>query len=218
MLDFPLQPITLKRQRRGRNDGRGRRRGMDSTVEVEAGKPERLWRFSELAALPAVSVVELGDLMRLEVRAPGATPSNTEVRWDEASTRLLVGVWCRGKPPPNIPMRFPRPELAWFRSFYLPNCRRQQAEARVTRGTITIELPQLAQTQSVETRTEPVSTQPLGQPGQPGQYPVQAMRSRFVRSSWASWAPDLLVRWWRLTGGIAVGAPWLNQPPIYPPY
>jgi hypothetical protein len=91
-----------------------------------------------------VSIAQAGELIRLQVRAPGATPSNTEVRWDEANKRLLVGVWCGGKPRLSVPMRFPLPELAWFHSFYLPTCRAQHAQAQVARGTITIELPQCA--------------------------------------------------------------------------
>jgi hypothetical protein len=114
---------------------------MTSTLNVELGGSGRLLELSELAAIPAIGVVDAGDWIRLQVYAPGATATNTEVRWDEAHQRLLVGVWCGAKPRPAGPKRFPPPDLVWFRSFDLPGCPGEHAKVRVTRGAVTIELP-----------------------------------------------------------------------------
>jgi HSP20 family molecular chaperone IbpA len=143
----------LRRNAQPLHDGRDE----ETAVEVEVGEPERLRRFSELAGVPAVGIIDAGDVMRLQMRAPGASAKNTEVRWDEANKQLLVGVWCGAKPRLDAPIRFPLPELAWFHSLHLPHCRGHDARARVAHGTVTIELPKCAPTPA---RWEPaVATQ-----------------------------------------------------------
>ena len=127
-----------------------------NTLQVEQGEPERLRRFSELAAAPAVGVVNAGNLVRLFVHAPGATVANTEVRWDQANKELLVGVWCGSRPRVPVPVRLPLPELAWFRSFHLPECHGDGARAQVTRrGTVMIEMPGCASTLAASQPTAP---------------------------------------------------------------
>jgi hypothetical protein len=121
-------------------------RDLATAVEVEVGEPQRLRRFSELAGVPAVGIIDAGDVMRFQIGAPGARAKNTEVRWDEANKQLLVGVWCGAKPRLEGPIRFPLPELAWFHSLHLPHCRGHDARARVAPGTVTIELPKCAPT------------------------------------------------------------------------
>ena len=122
---------------RGLRDKRNPR----STIEVELGERNRLLRFAELAAAPSVGIIDGGDLLRLAVRAPGANPDNTEVRWDDPSKQLLVGVWRGRKPQLGGRAPFRPPELAWFHGVYLPECEGRGAQARVASGTVTIELP-----------------------------------------------------------------------------
>lgn len=112
---------------------------LNKTVQAECGDIARLIAFGRHAALPARSVVDVGDERRLELRAPGATARSTEVRWDEARERLLVGVWC-GKPPRRLelPLKYPVPELAWFASFHLPGFAGAHARASVENGIISI--------------------------------------------------------------------------------
>jgi hypothetical protein len=112
-----------------------------STIEVELGEPNRLLRFAELAAAPSVGIIDGGHLLRVAVRAPGANPDNTEVRWDDPSKQLLVGVWRGRKPQLGSRAPFRPAELAWFHGVYLPECEGRGAQAHVARGTVTIELP-----------------------------------------------------------------------------
>ena len=117
------------------------KRSPKSTIEVELGEPSRLLRFAELAAAPSVGIIDGGHLLRVAVRAPGANPDNTEVRWDDPSKQLLVGVWRGRKPQLGGRAPFRPPELAWFHGVYLPECEGRGAQARVASGTVTIELP-----------------------------------------------------------------------------
>jgi hypothetical protein len=111
-------------------------------VAVEQGQPERLLFFAEKAAIPCRALYDGESSKMLEIRAPGATLSNTEVRWDAARSRLLLGVWCGDRPVLKVPMPLPIPELAWFSSFHLPDCVGERARFHVARGgVIRVELP-----------------------------------------------------------------------------
>ena len=105
-----------------------------------AAGPYLRW-FGQDAAIPVASIYDTKACRRLELKAPGARASNTEVCWDESSQRLLVGVWCGSRPDWQRPLKFPGPELLWFRSFHLPNHDGRRAQARVARGVIAIEVP-----------------------------------------------------------------------------
>lgn len=120
---------------------------LDKSVPVELGDARRLMVFGRRAAVPARAVMEKTGERWLEVRAPGATARSTEVRWDAAGERLLVGVWC-GKPPERLalPLTFPLPELAWFASFHLPGFAGQLARVSVERGVISMRVPHLGTT------------------------------------------------------------------------
>jgi hypothetical protein len=113
--------------------------------------------FGRRAAVPARSVLDVGDERLLEVRAPGATARSTEIRWDETSERLLVGVWC-GKPPHRIelPLKYPLPELAWFASFHLPGFAGDLARASVEHGVISVRVskPGAAQLRAAAARDD----------------------------------------------------------------
>lgn len=113
----------------------------DGTVSVEFGRAAHFHWFARNAATPAVSIHAGGPCRRFEINAPGARASNTEVCWDEGSQRLLVGVWRGRRPDWRKPLKFPGPELSWFRSFYLPNHDGAAAQARVAGGVISIEVP-----------------------------------------------------------------------------
>jgi hypothetical protein len=110
-------------------------------VPVELGVGANMRWFARDAAIPTASIHESSRCRRLEIRAPGASASNTEVCWDESSQRLLVGVWCGRRPDWQHTLKFPGPELFWFRSFHLPNHDGSLAEVRVARGVITIQVP-----------------------------------------------------------------------------
>jgi hypothetical protein len=113
------------------------------------GEPSRLTVFGRLAAVPARAVLEAPNGRRIEVRAPGATARTTEVRWDDTSERLLVGVWC-GTPPLRLelPLKFPLPELAWFASFHLPGFAGDLARVSVERGLVSLVVPRMGSAHS----------------------------------------------------------------------
>lgn len=119
----------------------GQRKEATDMLAVELGDPERLRRFSEYAALPVVSIINSDEHLHVRVGAPGATANNTEVRWDEPTEQLLVGVWSGSNPRSSDPTRLPPSELAWFCSVHLPGCRGQGARARITAGAITVDVP-----------------------------------------------------------------------------
>jgi hypothetical protein len=110
-------------------------------VPLDLGFPAHFQRFGSRAAIPIAYIHDTGKLRTIEIRAPGAQASNTEVRWDGEAQRLYVGVWCGRSPIPGQALKFPVPELIWSRSFYLPQHQGQLARARISRGVLTIQIP-----------------------------------------------------------------------------
>jgi hypothetical protein len=98
--------------------------------------------FSERAARPQAMVEERADALVLTLDAPGARAVNTDIVWDEEQHRLVVGVWS-GKRPGRRRGVAP-PELAWYRSHWLPRCEGRAARANVDRGRIEIAVPWVA--------------------------------------------------------------------------
>jgi hypothetical protein len=112
-------------------------------VALQVGEPRLMKLFGKTAAISAVSQHDTALVRTLEIRAPGAHPSNTEVRWDDTQKQLWVGVWC-GKRPESLtlPLRFPIPELAWLRTFHLPRHAGQYAQAWIkSSSSITVQVP-----------------------------------------------------------------------------
>jgi len=128
------------------NPGKTPPRNKGRQVPVKLEEARRLSAFARRAATPSAITCCNGPLARLDIRAPGATPANTEVRWDAGTERLSVGVWC-GKPPKNWygPFTIPLPELAWYRSFHLPRYDGANASVVVERGVIAISVPEIAE-------------------------------------------------------------------------
>lgn len=110
-------------------------------VPLGLGFSAHFQRLGSRAAIPTAYIHDTGKLRTIELRAPGAQASNTEVRWDGDAQRLYVGVWCGRSPIAGRPLKFPVPELIWARSFYLPQHQGQLARAQVSRGVITIQIP-----------------------------------------------------------------------------
>jgi len=123
---------------------RWRRVMEDETVPVTVGEPLLFRLFGKRAARPTLSVRDIGTLRRLEIGAPGANASNTEVIWDAAARQLSVGVWCRRPRTLKVPMSLPLPELCWHRSMHLPAYDGARARVRVRHGKITMEIPAIA--------------------------------------------------------------------------
>src|SRR5690349_11928118 len=86
-------------------------------VAVVRGPASSLQEFSDRAARPKSAVDEAADAVVLTLDAPGARPNNTEVVWDEEQRRLVVGVWANARPERRASAQ---PELAWYRSHWLP--------------------------------------------------------------------------------------------------
>lgn len=147
------------------NSARWRARALlDRSVPVELGEPGRLMLFGRNAGIPARSVLESDAERRIEVSAPGATARSTEVRWDGANERLLVGVWCAKAPHRlELPLKFPLPELAWFASFHLPGYAGALARVSVERGCISIRVPRTGAARPVVTVVDEHDT--LATPG-----------------------------------------------------
>ena len=108
-------------------------------IAVTCGSGSRLQPFSESAARPAATVDERPDELVLWLQTPGARPANTEVIWDAETCRLVVGVWSG--PRPGGRRHVARPELAWYRSHWLPRCAGGAARVTVNRGRIDIRVP-----------------------------------------------------------------------------
>jgi len=113
-----------------------------SAVALQVGAPRLMKLFGKTASIPTVSQSDTAIVRTLEIGAPGAKPSNTELHWDDAQKQLWVGVWC-GKRPESLtlPLRFPIPELAWLRTFRLPEHAGQHAQAWVRGNQITVQVP-----------------------------------------------------------------------------
>jgi hypothetical protein len=110
-------------------------------VAVVPGTVRSLEEFSEQAARPNAAVDERADAIVLTLDAPGALPKNTDVVWDEERQRLVVGVWAGERPGRSRPGR--APELAWYRSHWLPRCEGLAARVTVRDDTIEIVVPRL---------------------------------------------------------------------------
>jgi hypothetical protein len=110
-------------------------------VAVTLGSAQSLQEFSAGAARPQAMVDEAPDAITLTLDAPGARPTNTDVVWDAQQQRLVVGVWASVRPGRR--RRIARPELAWYRSHWLPRCDGRAARVVVKNGTIEIVVPRL---------------------------------------------------------------------------
>lgn len=114
----------------------------NASLSFSESRPKSMRLFGKRAAIPATSVHDTNLVRTLVIDAPGAEPVNTEVCWDEAAQTLWVGVW-NGRPPPwlRLPLRFPVPELAWLKSFYMPGHAGDLAKASVAAGRIKVQVP-----------------------------------------------------------------------------
>ena len=108
-------------------------------VAVVLGPASSLQAFSDGAARPQAAVEETSDAVVLTLDAPGARPQTTDVVWDEEQRRLVVGVWAGARPGRRPAIA--RPELAWYRSHWLPRCEGRTARVTVNHGTIEIVVP-----------------------------------------------------------------------------
>jgi HSP20 family molecular chaperone IbpA len=97
--------------------------------------------WSEQAARPTAEVEERPDVLLLRLEMPGARLTNTDLVWDEDQRRLSVGVWAG--PRPSARRRLVRPELAWYRSHWLPNHDGRNARATLNGNTLEIRVPRL---------------------------------------------------------------------------
>jgi HSP20 family molecular chaperone IbpA len=109
-------------------------------VAVVLGPASSLQEFSDRAARPKSAVDETADAVVLTLDAPGARPKNTHVVWDEEQRRLVVGVWADAHPGRR---EIAQPELAWYRSHWLPRCDGRAARVTVNHGAIEIVVPWL---------------------------------------------------------------------------
>jgi hypothetical protein len=142
----PSAPEAAPRAPRPPRSGRPRRRawlacGRSREVPVVLGPSRSLKEFSERAARPKAAVDEASDAVVLTLDAPGARPKNTNVVWDEEHRQLVVGVWAGARPGPRRAIA--RPELAWYRSHWLPQCDGRAARVTVDHGTIRIVVPRI---------------------------------------------------------------------------
>jgi len=110
-------------------------------VAVVLGPSRSLQEFSDQAARPKAAVEEATDSIVLTLNAPGARAKNTDVFWDEEQRRLVVGVWASARPGPRRTIA--QPELAWYRSHWLPRCDGRAARVTVDDGTIEIVVPRI---------------------------------------------------------------------------
>lgn len=108
-------------------------------VVVTRGSSSALEAFAQRAARPRAAVEERNDMLVLSLDAPGARAKNTEVIWDEAARRLVVGVWLGSRPGRRRGVA--PPELAWYRSHWLPRAAGDAARVTVKNGTIEIRVP-----------------------------------------------------------------------------
>lgn len=94
---------------------------LEEAVPLELGSADRLTSLGGCAAIPARAMVEQNGGRRLEIVAPGATARSTEVRWDDSTELLVIGVWA-GNAPGELPVHgpFPLPEMEWLRAFICP--------------------------------------------------------------------------------------------------
>jgi hypothetical protein len=112
-----------------------------SVVALEHGQTQHLLAFAARAKVPEARIDDTGERLTITVQAPGAEAHNTEVRWDEIEQQLFVGVW---RAAPATSPSSPPAELAWFRSFHLPQCGGAggaRAHITVEGGAIRIALP-----------------------------------------------------------------------------
>jgi hypothetical protein len=117
-----------------------------SVVALEHGHTQHLLAFAAKAKVPEARIDDTGECLTISVQAPGAEAHNTEVRWDAIEQQLFVGVW---RAAPATSLRSPPPELAWFRSFHLPQCGSgARAHLTVEGGAIRIALPKERRTRS----------------------------------------------------------------------
>lgn len=132
-------------------------------VAVVLGPSRSLQEFSDRAARPKAAVEEATDAVVLTLDAPGARPKNTQVLWDEEQRRLVVGVWAGARPGPRRTIA--QPELAWYRSHWLPQCNGRAARVTVDHGTIEIVVPRIhsgdgARTSPTRERSAPLDNVP----------------------------------------------------------
>lgn len=111
-------------------------------IEVKRGPARLLEEYREGAAQPRAAVEEQPEALVLTLDAPGASPRNTDVVWDSDERKLVVGVWASRRP--HRPRGVPPPELAYFRSHWLPHCAGAAARATIANGRLRIVVPWLS--------------------------------------------------------------------------
>lgn len=95
-------------------------------------------RCKSIAARPR-SWEHRGRLLERSYELPGARSTNTEVVWDERSTKLVVGVWAEAPAGRAVTER--QPQLAWYRAVWLPHADGARAIAHLHRGRLSVRMP-----------------------------------------------------------------------------